>query len=100
MIAAIHSGVLIALLCLLAFAPPASAGSGWVLWTQEVATEPGRVTEEKVWRRIAAFDSNATCFSDASTRAEGLAYGSDQERKIQGAASWPRRGPSSGQECV
>ena len=39
--------------------------------------------EEKVWRRIAAFDSNATCFSDASTRAEGLAYGSDQERKIQ-----------------
>ena len=48
MIAAIPGGVLIALLCLLAFAPLASAGSGWVLWTQEVATEPGLVTGESL----------------------------------------------------
>ena len=76
--------IVVALLCLLTAAGSASAESVWILWTQEVATEAGLVTEEKkAWRRIATFDSKSACFADASTKAEALAYGSDQERKIQ-----------------
>jgi hypothetical protein len=76
--------------CLLSFATSASAEGAWVLWSQEVATEPGLVTEDKkAWRRIAAFDSKAACFSDASSKAEELAgvlrssYPTDKERTIE-----------------
>jgi len=75
---------------LLAVATSASAESAWVLWSQEVATEVGLVTEDKkAWRRIAAFDAKSACFSDASTKAEELAgtlrtsYPTDKERKIE-----------------
>ena len=61
-----------------------------MLWIQEVATEPGLVTEDKTaWRRIAAFDSKSGCFLDASTKAENLARtlrlsdGANSERKIE-----------------
>jgi hypothetical protein len=78
------SRTFLATFCLLGIAPSASAESIWVLWSQDVATEPGLVTDEKKARhRIAAFDSKAACFSDASTKAEELAYGADQERKIE-----------------
>jgi hypothetical protein len=54
------------------------------LWTQEVATEPGLVREEKkAWRRIAAFDSKSDCFADASGKAEELAYSTNKDRKIE-----------------
>jgi hypothetical protein len=84
-------GIVVAVLwSLLAVASLASAGSGWVLWSQEVATEPGLVTEDrKSWRRIAAFDSKPACFSDASTRAANLAgtlqssEGTDKERMTE-----------------
>jgi hypothetical protein len=76
--------------CLLAVAASASAEDAWVLWSQEVATEQGLVTEDKkAWRRIAAFDSKSACFSDASTKAEDLAGilrssdGTNKERKIE-----------------
>ena len=70
--------------CLLSIATSASAGTGWLLWSQDVATEPGLVTDDKkAWRRIAAFDRKAACFSDASTKAEELAYGADEERKLE-----------------
>ena len=78
------------LCCLLTFATSVVAESLWVLWSQEVATESGLVTEDKkAWHRIAAFDSKSTCFSDASAKAEHLAgilrssYPSDRERKIE-----------------
>jgi|GEM_PF-673506 len=72
------------LCCLPIFAAAASAESSWVLWSQDVATEPGLVTEDKkAWHHIGAFDSKAACFADASTKAEGLAYGADKERKIE-----------------
>jgi hypothetical protein len=68
----------------------ASAESVWVLWSQEVATEPGLVTADReAWRRMAAFDNKSACFSDASTKAEELAGilrssdGTDKERKIE-----------------
>ena len=76
--------IVVALLCLLTAAGSASAESVWMLWTQEVATEPGLVTEDKkAWRRIGSFDSKSACFSDASARAEGLAYDADRERKVE-----------------
>ena len=82
--------VLILSSLLLAAATSASAESAWVLWSQEVATEPGLVGADKAtWRRIAPFDSKAACFSDASTKAEELAGilrssdGTNKERTIE-----------------
>jgi hypothetical protein len=76
--------IVVALLCLLTAATSASAESVWILWSQEVATEPGLVTEDKkAWRRLAAFDSKSACFSDASGKAEELAYSTNKDRKIE-----------------
>jgi hypothetical protein len=82
--------IVLTMLCCLTFATSVFAESLWVLWSQEVATESGLVTEDKkAWRRIAAFDSKSACFSDASTKAEDLAgilrssYPGDKERKIE-----------------
>ena len=82
--------VVTTLFWLLAVATSGSAESVWLLWSQEVATEPGLVTADKTpWRRIAAFDSKLACFSDASTKAEELAgvlrssYPADKERTIE-----------------
>jgi hypothetical protein len=82
--------LVVATFWLLAVATPASAESVWVLWSREVATEQGLVTEDKKsWRRVAAFDSKPACFSDASTKAEDLARnlrssdGANTERKIE-----------------
>jgi hypothetical protein len=82
--------VVYTLCSLLALAASASAETAWVLWSQEVATEPELVTEDKTaWRRIAAFESKSACFADASTKAEelaGMLRASDRtvkERKIE-----------------
>jgi hypothetical protein len=82
--------VVTTLFWLLAVATSGSAESVWLLWSQEVATEPGLVKVDKTaWRRIAAFDSKSACFSDASTKAEELArvlrssYPADKERTIE-----------------
>jgi hypothetical protein len=59
---------------LLTVATSASGASAWVLWSQEVATEPVLVTKGKTaWLRVAALESKWACFADASTRAEELA---------------------------
>jgi hypothetical protein len=66
------------------FAQPGSAEDRWVLWTQDVATEPGIVADDKkVWSRLGTFDSKAACFTDASAKAEGLAYGASEHRKVE-----------------
>ena len=50
------------------------AGSAWVLWTQEASTQPELVTsDEKEWRRLAAFENKPACLADASAKAEALA---------------------------
>ena len=75
---------------LAATASSASAECAWVLWSQEVATEPGLAAEDKkAWRPIATFESKPACFSDASAKAEELAGilrafdGTDKERKTE-----------------
>ena len=85
-----RSRILLALLCLLTFATSTHAECAWVLWSQEVETEPGLAAEDKkAWRPIATFESKSGCFSDASTKAEELAGilhlsdGTDKERKIE-----------------
>jgi hypothetical protein len=77
-------------LLMFALATSASGESAWVLWTQDVATDPDLVTKNKTaWRRIAAFEGKSACFADASTRAEelaGMLRASDRivkERKIE-----------------
>jgi len=66
------------------------AEGGWVLWSQEAATDPDLVPSDRMaWRHVAAFDSKPACFADASARAETLAdtlRSSDRlvrERKIE-----------------
>jgi hypothetical protein len=74
MIAVISTRTVAATFYVLILATSASAESAWVLWSQEVATEPGLAAEDKkAWRPIATFESKSSCFSDASTRAEELA---------------------------
>jgi hypothetical protein len=80
-------GTLYVLVCLVA---PVFAEGDWVLWTQDAATDTDLVAADQMaWRRTAAFDSKATCFADASKRAEELAntlHASDRvvkERKIE-----------------
>lgn len=82
--------ILVALLCPLTGTTSAAAECAWVLWSQEVATEPGLAAEDKkAWRPIAAFENKSGCFSDASTKAEKLAGilrlsdGTTKERKIE-----------------
>jgi hypothetical protein len=76
-------------LLFLGIASVAHAEGAWVLWSQEVATEPGLAAEDKkAWRPLATFESKSGCFSDASTKAEeevGIRrlYGTDKERKIE-----------------
>ena len=78
------------ILLLLASVSVAHAENAWVLWSQEVATEPGLAAEDKkAWRPLATFESKSGCFSDASTKAEQeagilrLSDGTDKERKIE-----------------
>ena len=45
--------ILLTLLCLLTFATSTHAECAWVLWSQEVETEPGLAAEDKkAWRPI------------------------------------------------
>ena len=70
--------------CLFILATAGSAESSWVLWTQDVATEPGLVAQDKkAWSRVATFPNKLACFTDASARAEGLAYGASEYRKME-----------------
>lgn len=39
--------------------------------------------DKKVWSRVATFDSKLGCFTDASARAEELAYGASEHRKME-----------------
>ena len=77
------------ILVLLGIVSVAHAENAWVLWSQEVATEPGLAAEDKkAWRPLATFESKSGCFSDASTKAEEEVgsrrlYGTDKERKIE-----------------
>jgi hypothetical protein len=84
------SGLVTTLCGLLTFAVPAFAGGEWILWSQEVATDPELVpANQTAWRRVATFESKAACFADASSKAEELANtlrASDRiikERKIE-----------------
>jgi hypothetical protein len=78
-----------AILLLLASVSVAHAENAWVLWSQEIATEPGLAAEDKkAWRPLATFESKSGCFSDASTKAEEelgsrRLYGTDKERKLE-----------------
>ncbi|HTY77317.1 MAG TPA: hypothetical protein VMI34_05825 [Candidatus Bathyarchaeia archaeon] len=84
-------GALRTTLCgLLALAAPVSADGEWGLWSRDVATDTELLpADQMAWRRIAAFESKAACFADASSRAEELAAAlraSDRtvrERKIE-----------------
>ena len=80
---------LASLLLLLSSVSVAHAENAWVLWSQDIATEPGLAAEDKkAWRPLATFESKSGCFSDASTKAEEEVgsrrlYGTDKERKIE-----------------
>lgn len=64
-----------ALVCgLLGVAASVSAQSEWVLCTRDAATDTDLVPAHGMtWRRLATFDGKASCYADASSRAEGLA---------------------------
>ena len=82
--------VLLGLVCLLAAATSAGAEGAWLLWSQDVATEPELVpVDSEAWRRIGDFDSKSACFLDASTKAEDQARilrsseGADSDRRTE-----------------
>ena len=68
------NGVVTMLCSLVSFVAPVFAEGDWVLWTQEAATDTELLpANQMAWRRVATFESKATCFADASARAEELA---------------------------
>ena len=58
---------------LLALTALVSADGEWGLWSRDVATDTELLADQMAWRRVAAFESKAACFADASSRAEALA---------------------------
>src|SRR5262245_19141725 len=78
------------LCCLFTFVVPVFAVGEWVLWTEEVATDPELLpANQMAWHRGETFESKPACFADASSKAEELANtlrASDRtvkERKIE-----------------